>query len=164
LPQAPTVITATKPPFVGMAQIVLLEGDQSAIAVLGSCVGLALYSSRDGWGALAHIVLPTRENREGPPGKFVDSAIPEMIAMLAKKGVSPARLSAKVAGGASMFNSSGPIQVGQANAEAVRRSLQAHRIGLVAADFGGNKGRRIVFECAAGQMHIEIAGAAVQTL
>lgn len=156
--------TATKPPFVGMAQIVLLQADQSAVAVLGSCLGLAVYSLRDQCAAFAHTVLPARDQREGPPGKFIDSAIPAMVELLARAGAAPNRLAAKVAGGASMFRSSGPIQVGAANAECVVQLLKEHRIPLAAADFGGHAGRRVVFHCARAQLQVEIAGASAYAL
>ena len=46
-----------------------------------------------------------------------------------------------------MFGSCGPLQIGDANIEAVVRALRAAGIRVAAQDVGGNRGRRVTFEC-----------------
>ncbi len=94
---------------VGMGQIVVAEAPAELVSVLGSCVGVALYHPRLKVGALAHIVLPKSSGGGAAPGKFADTAIPYMIAELAKAGAARAGLVAKIAGGACMFGVSGPL-------------------------------------------------------
>jgi len=53
----------------------------------GSCVGLALYHPRLKTGALAHIVLPTASGRGALPGKFADTALPQLLAEFARAGI-----------------------------------------------------------------------------
>ena len=77
----------------GMGQIVVVTGQEFARAVLGSCVGVAIYDPSEKLGALAHIVLPSADGRPGLPGKFVDTAIPWMIEALQQRGALPAVLS-----------------------------------------------------------------------
>jgi chemotaxis protein CheD len=73
-------------------------------------------------------------------------------------------LTAKLAGGANMFGSSGPLQIGEANVEAVAQSLRTAGIRIAAQDVGGTRGRRVTFCCAGGEMIVESAGQPTKTL
>jgi chemotaxis protein CheD len=159
--------TLVKPktiPTAGMSEIIFLEKDEQAKAVVGSCIGLAMYHKRTGLGALAHIVLPAANGRSGVPGKFADTAIPHILETLRVKGCNPSGLVAKMCGGANMFGSKGPIQIGLDNANAVIDSLHNFHIAIQGKSVGGSKGRRITFTCATGDMIVEIAGEAPITL
>ena len=147
-----------------MAEIIQLESSQSAVAVLGSCIGLALYDKKLKVASVAHIVLPSRDGRDGPDGKFVDSAVPAMIDSLKRRGATSGNLVAKAAGGASMFKNSGPLQVGAANAESLAALLSKEKIPLLSKDLGGNKGRRIVFDASTCEMQVDVAGEEKRTI
>ena len=58
-----------------------------------------------------------------------------------------------------MFGKEGPLQIGQANADAVREALAEARIGILATDLGGSKGRRVICNASTGELTIEIVGA-----
>ena len=141
-----------------MGQIAAGRAPGQMKAVLGSCIGLAIYHSRLKVAAVAHIVLPESAGRNGTPGKFADTAVPEMMRLLKQLGTPMHGLTAKLAGGANMFGSSGPLQIGDANAEAVAVALKQVGIVDVVRDLGGTKGRRIVFDCANGVMTVESPG------
>lgn len=161
----PATLTTRRPDTtVGMGQIALLTGDERASSVLGSCVGVALYDDQKKLGALAHIVLPTSAGRPGTPGKFVDTAIVWMINELRLRGADVRKLKCKLAGGATMFASNGPFQIGQQNIDATRQTLEAANVRIVAEHLGGAKGRRITFECDAFAVVVESAGEASVTL
>ena len=149
---------STKCTNVGMGQIALVRSGEAAKAVLGSCIGLALYHPRYSVATVAHIVLAKSEGREGMPGKFADTAIPEMLKMLAGEQVSPHGLVAKLAGGANMFGSNGPIQVGESNHAAVLSLLREAKVRVAGENVGGSKGRRVTFDPKSKEMLIEIAG------
>jgi len=145
--------------LVGMGQIALLPAPKLGRAVLGSCVGIALYDERKRLGALAHVVLPKASGREVPaPGKFADTAIEWMLDALARQGADRKRLLAKLAGGANMFAAAGPFQIGKQNADAVRGKLGENGIRLVAEHLGGTQGRRVTFDVAACSLMIEVVG------
>jgi chemotaxis protein CheD len=107
---------------------------------------------------MAHIVLPDSAGRDSAPGKFADTALPEMLAMLRAQGAPLAGLVAKLAGGANMFNGAGPLQIGDENVRAVTAALAKAGICPAAQDVGGNRGRRIEFDCANGAMIVQCAG------
>ena len=148
----------TKEILVGMGQIAAGQAPQRMRAILGSCVGLALYHPGRKTGVMAHIVLPESAGRDGAPGKFADSAVPHMLALLRKQGMPVHGLTAKFAGGANMFNGSGPLQIGNTNADAVAKVLKNAGIRVVGQDVGGTRGRRVEFDCASGKMTIQCAG------
>jgi len=149
---------------VGMGQVAAGRAPQRMKAIVGSCVGVALYHARLRVGALAHVVLPESAGRAGAPGKFADTALPHMLELLERMGVPSQGLTAKLAGGANMFDSTGPLRIGDANVEAVTRELQRAGLRLVAQDVGGGKGRRLSFNCSDGMLTIENAGYPPKTL
>lgn len=144
--------------LVGMGQIGVIQGNQLSKAVVGSCIGLSLYDPVSKFGLLGHIVLPESHGKVGSPGKFADLAIPVMLEMAAKNGAKPGRLIAKIAGGANMFNKSGPIQIGDSNIKAVTRILQEFKIAISGSCVGGTKGRRIEFESETGKFQVGVVG------
>jgi chemotaxis protein CheD len=87
-----------------------------------------------------------------------------MLESLKELGTPYHALTAKFAGGANMFSGSGPLQIGEANAEAVARALDRAGIRIVGQDVGGTKGRRVTFDCASGEMTVECAGRPARSL
>lgn len=159
-----TVLDTAENTMVGMGQIVLARPPATLSAVLGSCIGVVLYHPRLRVGALGHVVLPDSSGRTGSGAKFADQAVPAMVEELERQGANRAGLVARIAGGASMFGTPGPMQVGLANAEAVTRALGALGIRLRAQDVGGAKGRRASFDPATGVVVVEIVGQPPRTL
>ena len=148
-----------------MGQVAIASEPSCLTAILGSCVGVALYHPRLHAGALAHVVLPDSSGRgAGPPGKFADAAVPCMVRQLEQLGANRSGLVAKIAGGACMFGASGPLQIGDANIEAVVKALAAAGVRLAGQDTGGAKGRRIQFHSGTGELAVEIAGQLSRTL
>ncbi|MGC3969905.1 MAG: chemotaxis protein CheD [Pirellulales bacterium] len=159
--------TVLQPPTeaqVGMGQIALVSGEQVARSVLGSCIGVAVYDSRNGLVRSAHVVLPSCGGRAGTPGKFADTAVPWMLDALRKAGADVKRLTAKITGGANMFAADGPFQIGKQNADAVRAQLSQAGIRLVAENLGGAHGRKITFSPRSGALEIEAVGQAKITI
>jgi chemotaxis protein CheD len=159
-----TTCAKTAEMMVGMGQVAAGCPPQKMKAVVGSCIALALYHPRLKRGVMAHIVLPDSAGRNGAPGKFADTAVPRMLELLKDLNTSASCLTAKLAGAANMFGSSGPLQIGDANVEAVARALRTAGIRITAQDVGGNRGRRVTFECEGGAMMVESAGQPMKTL
>ena len=128
--------------------------------LLGSCLGVALYDRRLRLAGLAHVVLPCSNGKTDLPGKYADTALPELIRRMQALAPDAAlRLSAKLAGGANMFNSTTALAtIGEMNAQAVERILGELRIPIVGRDLGGEQGRRMLFDVTTGTVTIEIAG------
>jgi len=144
-----------------MGEIAVARNDGVLRTLLGSCLGLALYDRRLKIAALAHIVLPDSQGREGIPGKFADTAVPAMLRQMQQLAAGEAlRPCAKIAGGANMFTASaGANTIGEQNIRAVERVLGALRIPVIARDCGGEQGRRMTLDTTTGVVTIEIVGA-----
>ncbi len=157
------MISTLSPPvtchLVGMGQIAVFTSPETARAVLGSCVGVAIYDETTHLAAMAHVVLPNSEGRNpGTPGKYADTAIESMRDSLLQRGANPRRLIAKIAGGANMFVGKGPFQIGSQNVDAVRAGLASRSIRLTGEHLGGTQGRRVTFDLKTCKMAVEVAG------
>lgn len=150
--EAPTVTQ------VGMGQAAVALTPNRLSAVLGSCVGVALYHPRLKVGALGHVVLPDSNGRSGTAAKFADSAVPHMLALMEKFGAFPTGMVAKIMGGSCMFGTGGPLQIGEANIKAATAALDAAGIKIIGRDLGGSCGRRIHLDPATGQVTVESVG------
>ena len=94
---------------VGIADMKMAQGSGMLITyALGSCIGICLYDQRIKLASLIHIMLPL--NME--PGrkntmKYADTGIRETLKLMESKGASRSRITAKIAGGAKMFEKIG---------------------------------------------------------
>ena len=97
---------------------------------LGSCIGICLYDQKIKLAALVHIMLPLNmETGRKNPLKYADTGIRETLRMMEAKGASRSRITAKIAGGAKMFDVNGGSMgnIGQRNIESVHMNLWAAR-------------------------------------
>lgn len=142
---------------VQMAQIGVVRGQRKIKTTLGSCVGIVLHDARHRVTGLAHIMLPRRLHADDAIGKYADTALPALLAELARHGGSKANLRAYLAGGANMFSGSGDSKiatVGEQNVEAVHRILGDLGIEIAHEETGGIQGRTIVFDNATGRLDV----------
>jgi len=154
----------TESKTVGMGQIALGAPPVCLTAVLGSCIGTTLYHQRLRLGMLAHVILPHNFGHGEAPGKFGDTAVPQMLEILKQHGAAPGELVAKIIGGASMFDSGRPVQVGRDNVNAASEAIKLAGIPLVATEVGGNIGRRISLDCSTGLVTVESIGRPPRTV
>jgi chemotaxis protein CheD len=149
-----------------MGEIAVARENGVLRTLLGSCLGLALYDRRLKVAALAHIVLPDSLGRSATPGKYADTAVPEMIRHMQELvETERLRLHAKIAGGANMFTSADAGNtIGVQNVQAIEVILERLRIPIIARHCGGEQGRRMTIDTATGAVTIDIVGAATETL
>ncbi len=134
---------------VNMGCLEVAESPTHLVALLGSCVGIALYDPETKIGALAHVMLPSSERgndvlKNRP--KFADTAVPALVEALANAGASSKRVVAKLAGGANvlrMAHDDSTNHVGTANTESSIRALSELGIDIVWQDTGGNCARKM---------------------
>lgn len=149
--------------IIGIADMALAKAPDTLTTLgLGSCVGIVLYDRIHKIGGLSHILLPKSPPDESlvQKAKYADTAIDELISRMVANGALPHLLTAKLAGGASMFfanNGSDIMQVGKRNVEMCREVLRKRSISILAEDTGGNVGRTIVFDCDTGSLLIRTA-------
>lgn len=138
-------------------QKVARKPDKLVSYALGSCVGICLYDKVLQVAGLAHILLPdSKNNMSGSINvyKYADTAIERLVQHMEALGCQRSRITAKISGGANMFNTPG-ISVGDKNVEAVRRELSRLKIRIVAEDVGGNYGRTLMFDSVSGMLEVK---------
>jgi chemotaxis protein CheD len=145
---------------IGVAQIGISFNPDIMRTILGSCIGICIYDRIKKIGGMAHILLPN-EIQKGHPEKYADTAIPLLVESLLKKGCQREFMSAKIAGGATMFRFKSNLmlgQIGERNISESKRTLEKIGIPLVAEDTGGNVGRVIDFFLEDGRLKIKASG------
>jgi len=131
---------------------------------LGSCLGIVLYDKETKIGALAHVMHPSwkKVSNNANKGKFVDTAIELMFSVLIDSGASADRITARIVGGASMFDhivcDKSIVQIGPANISAARNELARLGIPVIDERVGGNKGRTVIFDLSDGSVRVRDAG------
>ena len=150
---------------VGMADLKICKAPDALTTIgLGSCIGIALYDPSTKISGLAHIMLPdsTQIRNNSNIAKFADTGIQKLYDDMIKAGANKARLVAKIAGGAKMFeltgSASNTINVGERNAIASRQKLKELGIPLKAEDCGLNYGRTVELYSETGDYVIKSGG------
>lgn len=129
---------------------------------LGSCIGVCIYDQRLKLAGMVHIMLPTMPDGSADNVlKYADTGIPALLKKMQAFGASPMYMSAKIAGGATMFkvaDNSIMGNIGKRNAETVKETLQKNRIRIVAEDTGSNYARTMEFYADTGEALIRSYG------
>jgi chemotaxis protein CheD len=123
-------------------------------------VGICIYERNKKIGGLAHILLPKNPG-DSNAEKYADTAIPILVQQLIKRGCKKEFMSAKIAGGASMFkfkSTTTLANIGENNIEATRQALAKYGIPIVAEDVGGSTGRVIDFFLDDGRLKVKASG------
>jgi chemotaxis protein CheD len=144
-------------------------GDSLVTVGLGSCIAIVLHDADACVGGMAHVLLPSPglSKYDGNPAKSPHTAVPRMLELMAERGASPRRITARLVGGASMFAALAPpgtIQMGERNVVASRQVLSAQGIPVVGESVGGDYGRTVRFDVAGGSLEVRSVAHGVITL
>jgi chemotaxis protein CheD len=138
---------------IGMGEIAVVNRPAIIQSLgIGSCIVIALYDREKKIGSLSHIVaVGTEQINPGlNPLRFATKAIPKMLSGMKHLG-SSGKITAKIAGGASMFKSES-FKVGEKNIKGVQKILQELHIPILDGDVGGNMGRNVWFDTSDGSV------------
>ncbi len=138
------------------------EGVLSVLG-LGSCVAIVLYDETVRVGGLAHVLLPDPTCSSDPEkrGRFAETAVPDLVAELESAGADRRRITARLVGGACMFQDlmpPGKTHIGEKNVEAARAALAVDGVPVVAEEVGGDNGRSLHFDLRDGRIRITWKG------
>lgn len=143
-----------------MGGIGVARGSGLLRTFVGSCVAVALHDRRLLVAGLAHVVLPASRGAADEPGKYADTAVPELLRRMQElAGGETLRPAAKLAGGARMFAFQKGGLIGEQNLAAVERALAASGIPVMARCCGGARGRRLSLDVVSGAVTVEAVGA-----
>ena len=140
--------------IVGIADMKMAQkGERLITYALGSCIGICLYDPQIKLAAMVHIMLPINmEAGRKNTFKYADTGIRETLNQMVAKGAMKERITAKIAGGARMFEVNGGTlgSIGQRNSESVHQVLRRENIRLLWEDVGGKVARTMEFDSATG--------------
>jgi chemotaxis protein CheD len=152
-----TIAPTTSPDAAIAPTVIMVPMGRGAVAAaheqlrtvgLGSCVAIILFAPDAHLVALAHCMLPIREDPYDAPHKYADAAVPALLAQLAAAGAH-APFSATLVGGASMFPGVPTAfmrDIPGQNIAAARAALAAAAIPIRQEDVGGNDGRSVLVD------------------
>ena len=140
--------------IVGIADMKMAQkGERLITYALGSCIGICLYDPQSKLAGMVHIMLPINmEAGRKNTFKYADTGIRETLNQMVAKGAVKGRITAKIAGGARMFEVNGGTlgSIGQRNSESVHQVLRRENIRLLWEDVGGKVARTMEFDSATG--------------
>ncbi|MFN3531891.1 MAG: chemotaxis protein CheD [Candidatus Brocadia sp.] len=148
---------------VGVGDLKITQAPNVLKTLLGSCIGIVLHDPVNKIGGLLHIMLPKKNGNDLKITKYANTGLPYFIyQMVTHAGASRSALSAKIFGGAKMFETNGLLNIGESNELEVRRILKEEGIRIVAAKTGGTKGYNILFDTETGEVTCRIFGEAIE--
>ncbi|KML54665.1 chemoreceptor glutamine deamidase CheD [Burkholderia stabilis] len=123
--------------------------DMVLMTVLGSCVAACIHDPYAGIGGMNHFMLPDDGADAGATAsesmRYGAYAMEVLINELIKAGGRRERLEAKVFGGAAVLAGMTTINIGDRNADFVRRYLALERIRITAEDLQDVHPRKVAF-------------------
>lgn len=166
--KAPSTTAAGEPISAVALQQVYLHAGQTCASrdplllsmILGSCVAVCLFDHQLSIGGATHFLLPEWQHAEGQPSsRYGNVAIQVLIEQLKSLGCKTANLSAKIFGGACMFQSLRDApHIGSRNAAIAAELLREFSLPVIAKDVGGERGRKIRMWTNTGEVVVELVG------
>jgi len=128
--------------------------------LVGSCVTVCLYNTKEGFGAMNHFLRDRPVDPSDPEiGTYGTTATRRIVATMLKIDGEPRHYQASIFGGAAVLktaNADGSI--GQGNVAAALEVLKAAGIRVVRQEVGGTRGRRVRFNTQTGEIECRFAG------
>lgn len=130
--------------------------------ILGSSVGICLFDHQLSMGGATHFLLPEfPQGAENASSRYGDIAVQELVGQLRTLGSKPANLTARVFGGACLFQSfreSARSHVGRRNAAVALEMLARLSIRVIEKDIAGDFGRKVKMWSNTGAVVVEVVG------
>lgn len=151
-------------------QLLVTREAKIIATVLGSCVTVTMFDPNSALAAICHAMLAEPQATESlsprDPHRFryVTHVLPAMIGAYRRAGILPRTIEVKLFGGANVIGEShavDPHWIGGANVAAARRVLEHADLVIAAENTGGQRGRKILFNTATGEVlhkHLRRAG------
>lgn len=142
---------STKPIMLGIGNLdgTAEPGSSLKTMALGSCVALILMDPNKRAIGMAHVALPESQTDAvkalALPGYFADTAVPALLARMARLGCDPRGngFIVKLVGGSSIMDVEGLFNIGKRNVLALKKILWQARLAAIAEDVGGDYSRTV---------------------
>lgn len=141
--------------------------DQGATisTVVGSCIAFCVFDRRLRVGGMCHYAVcgidVNPDSRKQRPFYYGMTAIEELLRLLKAHGCQRADLEVKIIGGFGVMPALSDSHVGEKNIRCARKSCEKFGLQLVAERVGGDRGMKIRFDTATGEVMLQRLGNAV---
>lgn len=131
--------------------------ERLVITVLGSCVSVCLWDSKNKIGGINHYMLPFWNGEGLASPRFGNIAIMKLIEKMLELGADRRHLQAKVFGGGDMLKATSVfMNIGLRNIELAQDILGDEKISIISADTGGKYGRKLLFNTRSGVVLVKL--------
>jgi chemotaxis protein CheD len=138
--------------------------------VLGSCVAITFHHKKTHTSAMFHAMLPSKNGNKSTQGicAFADKAVESILTRYQKLDIRLSQLEVKIFGGANTMHSKEKakldaiLDVGKKNADMAMAELAKFGLKPSARDILGNRGRKVLFYVATGQIWVKFVDARSQ--
>ena len=150
-----------------MNHIFLLPGEyhvtkkqMSIDTLLGSCVSVCLYNTKNGYAAMNHFLLDRpKEEPTTDVGRYGTASTEHIISTLMSIDDNPYNYRAQIFGGAAVVDAlTDSRDIGGRNMLVAQEVLDSYRIRVIKKDVGGTRGRRIKFDTTSNTVHCRYTG------
>lgn len=124
------------------------------ITVLGSCVAVCLYDTKNHISGMNHYLLPLWNGNGLKSLKYGNISTERLIEGMISVGADLKRMEAKVFGGG-VLNINAELSVGPRNVQVALEILKNYKIPVVAQDVGGDRGRKVIFSNEDGSAYLK---------
>lgn len=134
--------------------------DMVIVTVLGSCVSACIRDVTSGIGGMNHFMLPEGggADKDSPVSasmRYGSYAMEILINQLLKQGARRERLEAKIFGGGNVLKAFTALNVGERNAEFVKKFLRAEGIKVTGEDLNDIYPRKVYFFPRSGRVLVK---------
>jgi len=147
---------ATQVARIGVMRIT--HGEDTLKAILGSCVGIAIFWKKRKIYCLSHCLLAESPEVDGElNAKYVSDAIPLMLQAMENTGRQRFELEAVVVGGGTMLQKHGNCnaeKIGPGNLAAAKKHLAKHNVNLAHLADAGNLASQIIVDGSKGTYEV----------
>lgn len=121
--------------------------------VLGSCVAVCLYDTKNNMGGINHYMFPLWNGEGLATPRYGNIAIEKLYNSLLNLGASPPNIIAKIFGGAKQLNAT--FEIGERNIQIAKELLSELNIRILAQNTGGSEGRKLIYDTHTGEVQMK---------
>jgi len=142
--------------FINVGEIHIAIKPTEIITILGSCVAVCLFDTRQNIAGMSHYLVPLWNGNGLESPKYGNISVEKLIEGMYERGSKKFDLVAKVFGGANInIKAHDSMLIGKKNVIIAEEILAKHGIKIAASDTGGNRGRRIMLQSDTGKIFLK---------
>ncbi len=143
--------------FLHQGEVLVTRKPVVVQTTLGSCVSVVVHDPVTKLGAMCHAVMPEATSAGDRSLRYVDRAVPHLLARFTRSGIPIERLQVKLIGGSTSSARSGTPRfrpVGPRNVDLALSYIRQYGMDVTAQDTGGERGRRVLFVVPTGDVFV----------